>query len=227
VKHSEDTAAAFREAGIEAVSFDGNTPAEERKRIVADYRAGRIKILCNVDLISEGFDCPDCSCCILLRPTLSTALFIQQSMRALRPQPGKTAVILDHVNNYQRHGLPDDDREWSLTSAIKPKSRYGEDGKLLIRQCPRCYYTYRSAPVCPNCGYKTELTREEIKNVKEIRLEEIKQRGRDKAKEVVKEKESINDCKNMFEIMAWCKENGKKPGYGYYHAKARGLLRAK
>lgn len=225
IKHSQAMAEEFQAAGINAVHFDGNTAPGERNDIVNKFRSGEITILCNVDLISEGFDVPDCHCCILLRPTASTALFIQQSMRALRPQPGKTAIILDHVNNYERHGLPDDDREWSLTDTIKPRKEYGEDGKLTVRQCPKCYFTYASAPACPNCGYKTELTREEIKNIKEIRLEEIRQNRKDRAAESVKDKPEITDCRNISEVMAWCKANGKKSGYGYYYAKSRGLIR--
>ncbi|HAT75721.1 MAG TPA: helicase, partial [Flavobacterium sp.] len=114
IEISEKTAAEFQRSGIEAIHFDGNTPEKQRKQIIADFRVGKIKILCNVDLISVGFDVPDCECCILLRPTKSLALYIQQSMRALRPLPGKIAIILDHVCNYAEHGLPDTNREWSL-----------------------------------------------------------------------------------------------------------------
>lgn len=226
IKHSEAMAAEFQAAGINAVHFDGNTPTAERKDIIKRFRDGEIKILCNVDLISVGFDVPDCWCCILLRPTTSTALYIQQAMRALRPADGKTAVILDHVNNYERHGLPDDDREWSLSAPVKSRGQYGDDGKLLVRQCTNCFFTFKTGPVCcPSCGYKAEPTKQELKNIKAIKLEEIKRNNRERAAETVSDKTDINDCKNMAEIMAWCKQNGKKPGYGYYNAKQRGLIR--
>jgi superfamily II DNA or RNA helicase len=216
VAHSEQTAEAFQNAGINAVSFDGTTPAKERKRIVEEYRAGNIKILCNCDLIGEGFDVPDCHCCILLRPTMSTSLFIQQSMRCMRPQPGKTAIILDHVNNYQRHGLPDDPREWSLNDTIKPTKQYGSDGKLLIRQCPRCYYTYKAGPpVCPNCGYKTEMTRQELKNIEEIHLAEIKQRRIESAQSKVTDQTKLDDCRTLAEIQAYAKRKGYKSGWAW------------
>ena len=223
IKHSEAMAAEFQTEGINAVHFDGNTPGPTRADIIAKFRSGDIKILCNVDLISVGFDVPDCHCCILLRPTMSTALFIQQSMRALRPQLNKTAIILDHVNNYERHGLPDDDREWSLSAPIKSRASYREDGKLIVRQCPECYFTYKTACVCPNCGYKAELTRQEIKNIKEIRLQEIKQNARERATAAIKDKD-ISECHSLSEIMAWCKQNGKKAGFGYYYAKGVGLI---
>jgi superfamily II DNA or RNA helicase len=192
VAHSERTADAFNDAGIEAVSFDGTTPDAIRRGIISRFRNGDIKILCNC------------------------GLFIQQSMRCMRPQPGKTAIILDHVNNYVRHGLPDDPREWSLSDTIKPRREYGEDGKLLIRQCPRCYYTYKSAPVCPNCGYKTELTREEIKNVRDIRLTEIKQRRIETAQEKVTDDTELDDCRTLAEIQAYAKRHGYKSGWAWH-----------
>lgn len=224
IKHSEAMAEEFRNAGINAVHFDGNTPAAQRKKIVQDFRDKKIQILCNVDLISVGFDVPDCWCCILLRPTMSTALAIQQAGRALRPQPGKTAIILDHVGNYIRHGLPDTDREWSLESKIKPPIQYQQDGTLSVKQCEECYFTFLPGPdVCPNCGAEIKKTRQEIENIKKIRMEEIKESNRQRAAESVQHKD-ISDCHTMYEIMAWCKQNGKKPGFGYYYAKKKGLI---
>ena len=217
IKHSQAMAMEFCSAGINAVHFDGETPKKQRDEIVQKYRSGEIQILCNVDLISEGFDCPDCECCILLRPTLSTALFIQQSMRALRPKPGKTAIILDHVNNYSRHGLPDDDHEWSLTDTVKPRKEYDEHGKLLVRQCPKCYYTYKTGPsACPNCGNATALTPQEIKNIQAVRLAEIKRNHMETVRESITDETTLDDCHTLAEIQAWCKKNGKKPGYGWY-----------
>ncbi len=222
IKHSTAMAEEFQAAGINAVHFDGTTPDAERRDIVKRFRHGEIKILCNVDLVSCGFDVPDCWCCVLLRPTMSVALFIQQSMRALRPQPNKTAIILDHVNNYQRHGLPDDDREWSLTSTIKPRKEYGEDGLLKIRQCPKCYHTYKSGPpVCPNCGYKTEMTREEIKNVRDIKLAEIKQRRIETARENVTDSTELDECRTLAEIQAYAKRRGYKNGWAWHVWKSR------
>jgi len=232
IKHSEDMASEFNRNGISAVHFDGNTPSKIRADIIQRFRDGKIKILCNVDLISVGFDCPDCWCCILLRPTLSTALYIQQSCRALRPAEGKTAIILDCVNNYQRHGLPTDDREWSLNSDYKPPRQTDSDGKFSVRVCEECYATFPSTEkICPVCGAEYKLTRQEIKNIAEIQLKEIKRQQeerkdnyKNKCAEAVKGK-TIEECKNMTEIMAWCKANGKKPGYGYIMAKRKGMVR--
>ena len=113
VKHSEDTAEQFRQAGYNAVHFDANTKDIDRKQIISDFKSGKITILCNIDLVSFGFNSPDCDCIVLLRPTCSVSLFIQQSCRALRGREGKRAIILDFVNNVNRHGLPTEQREWS------------------------------------------------------------------------------------------------------------------
>lgn len=136
VKHSLATAEAFREAGINAVHIDGTTPDAERNRIISDFRAGRITILCNVDLISEGFDVPDCECAILLRPTQSLTLYIQQSMRCMRYRPGKRAIILDHVGNYARFGMPDDDRLWSLEKRKRNIKKEAAENAEKVKQCP-------------------------------------------------------------------------------------------
>ena len=225
IKHSIAMADEFVKAGINAVHFDGNTPAAERRQIVQDFRDKKIQILCNVDLISEGFDVPDCWCCILLRPTMSTTLAIQQEGRALRPQPGKTAIILDHVGNYARHGLPDDPREWSLNSTLKPPQQYKQDGTLAVKQCPECFFTFPSGPdKCPNCGAEIKKTRQEIENIKKIHLEEIKHEYRQKAAAAVRGKD-VSDCKNLTELQAYAKQHGYKSGWAWYQAKSRGLIR--
>lgn len=119
---SEGTAAAFREQGIN----DGTTPQAQRQAAVEGFRRGEVTVLCNVDLFGEGFDVPDCDCVVLMRPTKSLTLHIQQSMRSMRTNPNnpdKVALILDHVGNFTRHGLPDDVREWSLESKAKKKKQ--------------------------------------------------------------------------------------------------------
>ena len=226
IAHSEQMAEEFRQHGINAVHFDGNTPKKERERIISEFRAGRITILCNVDLISVGFDCPDVDCCILLRPTDSTALYIQQACRALRFRAGKTAVILDHVNNYERHGLPDDERQWSLGEKyVKPK-RTGEDGLFKIRQCHNCFGVYETGPThCPLCGHETKLEQQELENIKEIELQEIKRQKEEELKHIVLDFSDPEDCNSLEELQAYGKRMGYKPGWSWIQAKARGFVR--
>lgn len=224
IKHSEDMAKAFQDNNINAVHFDGNTPKKERTEIIEKFRNKEIQILCNVDLISVGFDCPDVDCCILLRPTMSTALYIQQSNRALRYRKDKVAVILDHVNNYERHGLPDDEREWSLENSYKQEEAFNENGELKIRQCPSCFSTFKTANVCPYCGYEYELKEIEIKNIKEIELREIKELEEKEIQKIVLDYREPNECKNMKELAEYAKNRNYKNGWVYHQSKARGWL---
>lgn len=177
--HAEHMANAFNAAGISAAYIDGDTPKSVRITAIEQFRQGIIKIITNVDLISEGFDVPDMDAVILLRPTHSTCLFIQQAMRCMRSDPNnpdKKAIIIDHVGNVYRHGLPDEEREWSLASRKKKAAA----SEIKIRQCPKCYQVHKPAPICPLCGHKYETApREELK-VKEkgelLKIDELERK---------------------------------------------------
>lgn len=232
VQHSKDMCDQFNAAGIPAAHLDGETPADERKGIMQSFRDGTVKILCNNEIIAEGVSVDDCEVCILLRKTASLTLHVQQSMRCMRYLPGKTAIIIDHVGNYLSHGLPDTVREWTLKGKLKSPSKFNEDGTLRVRQCPKCYHTFLTAPICPNCGEPYRTTREEIQEIKNVQLKEIKDRElehKNKYKEncavVVSGYSGIEQCRNTSEIMAWCKLNGRKAGYGYHMARIRGFVK--
>ena len=170
IKTSQETTQAFLDAGITAAHLDGTTNKTEREQTVAAFREGKIKVLCNVDLFGEGFDVPDCEAVVLLRPTQSLTLHIQQSMRSMRYKPGKTAIILDHVGNFTRHGLPDDEREWTLAQ----KKKKGKN-EVHIKVCKNCYEVVSAgASECPNCGYVFERQERQSPEVLEgIMLQEI------------------------------------------------------
>ena len=120
IEHSKHVVKQFLDAGIPAAHVDGETDINERDAAIRRFRDGTIKILSNVELFGEGFDVPCIEAAILLRPTQSLGLYLQQVGRSLRPNPGKDyAVILDHAGNCERHGLPDDEREWTLAGREK------------------------------------------------------------------------------------------------------------
>lgn len=172
--HSEHTAAMFRQAGIPAMHIDGETKSIVRTAAINDFKAGKIQVLCNVDLISEGFDVPAMEAVILARPTQSLTLFIQQAMRAMRPDknnPDKVAVIIDHVGNVYRHGLPDEDREWSLEG--KKKKAAGPAREFALKQCPKCFAAHRPAPICPFCAHIYQTAEREEPEQKAGDLAEI------------------------------------------------------
>lgn len=169
VEAAEQTAEQFRQAGYTAASLSGSTPKELRTRIMQDFRESRIMILTNCELFGEGLDVPDCECTVLLRPTQSLTLYIQQSMRSMRYMPDKTAIIIDHVGNCYLHGLPDDEREWTLESKAK------QANMVKIRECPMCFSVYPpTKQKCPCCGYAAvkEIQRKD-KAVVEIDLVEM------------------------------------------------------
>ena len=105
VKHAENVRDQFIAAGVTAASIDGKLNDTDRADRVAALTEGRIKILVSVDVISEGFDLPSVATAILLRPTESLSVHLQQLGRILRPSLGKKAIVLDHVGNCLRHGL--------------------------------------------------------------------------------------------------------------------------
>lgn len=151
LRASEALAQSFRDHGIAAEHIDGETPRPARTLAMRRFRAGDLRVLCNVDLFGEGLDVPAVDAVFLLRPTQSLGLYLQQVGRGLRAAPGKAHVkIFDHVNNWQRHGLPDDARAWSLEGQPR-KSR--EDAPPMGRRCATCFAISRpSASACVVCG---------------------------------------------------------------------------
>lgn len=157
----------------DVVHFDGTTPKEERDEIIRKFRNGEIRVLSNVDLIGEGFDVPDCDVVVLLRPTMSLSLYIQQSMRALRYQPGKRATIYDLVGNVYRHNLPTITRKYELHES---KTNKKDAPKVLLRECGGCFRVYQGLDrICPFCEHDNGKDKREIEMEKEQELKAIKE----------------------------------------------------
>ena len=209
IQHSKSVCAAFNAAGIAAEHIDGTTPKDERKRIMDDFRSGAIKILCNYEIVSEGVDVPDCECCLLLRPTQSLTLYVQSSMRCLNYVEGKTAIILDMVGNFERHGLPNTPREWTLNG--REKRTRNAAPTIQARQCANCFKVYKgTSRVCPYCGHDNGKTRAEIKADEEAELERITELKRKQ------EKAELKDAGQSLEALkAYGRKKGYKPGWAY------------
>ena len=160
VAHAEHVAHEFRAAGYSAYSVDGSMDDETRTRILDGLGDGTIQIVTSCDIISEGTDIPAIVCAIMLRPTMSLGLYLQQAGRPARISDGKTeCILLDHVGNVERHGLPDANREWSLEGRkMDPNKKKSGTRKSIQRvakvvQCESCGIVHEPAPECPHCGH--------------------------------------------------------------------------
>ena len=150
IGHARNLANVFNDAGIPAGVLLGNTPPPERAELIARFKAGDLKALINVEVATEGFDLPDAACVLLTRPSMSLALYLQMVGRGLRPKPDDgDCVVLDMTDNSRRHGLPEEDREWSLRARGEQPT-----GDAPLVRCERCdALSPASSHYCGNCEW--------------------------------------------------------------------------
>lgn len=142
-KHAANITELYCRHGVAAVAIDCDTPKDERENLIARFKAGEIKVLVNVEIFTEGFDCPDVNFIQLARPTKSLALFLQQVGRGLRIADGKEkTIILDNVGLYNYFGLPDADRKWKHHFVGKDDVESDPSKKSHIKQEETSYYAF-------------------------------------------------------------------------------------
>lgn len=153
VQTAGDIAASYRQSGVPAEVVTATTADVARAQAVRRLRNGDLKQLVNVDIFGEGFDLPAIEVVSFARPTESYVLYCQQFGRSLRPMEGKThAVIIDHVGNVIRHGLPDAPRIWTLDARERKTSV--RSGVIPLRACPSCTGVYEAFMAqCPYCQF--------------------------------------------------------------------------
>ena len=229
-------AAEFNSEGISAVEVDGTTSKEKRDLAVRKFRNQEIKILVNVNLFTEGVDLPNVDCVIMARPTASLALYLQFSMRCLNPRPGKTAIIIDHANNFKSFGYPDDDRDWkqAIKSGKQKSKSLLKDPGLSIVTCDYCFAVVKASEVkdgkCPICGKPIKV--HEAKPVSDVDLVEATKERQRLIKEIVKNNllkkvanKSVSELHSLKELQAYAKLHGYKPGWAWFQAKRKGLIK--
>lgn len=163
VEHAEHVATEFRAAGYRAVSVDGKMDKDDRRRAIMDLASGKVQVITSCEIISEGVDVPRIEVGIMLRPTQSMGLWLQQVGRCLRPYPGKkSALILDHAGNSLMHGLPDEPREWTLEGMAEGG---GKEPRAALKTCRKCLAIFRPAPKCPRCGAAVEILARKVEHV--------------------------------------------------------------
>jgi len=222
VDHAAAVAEAFRAQGISAAMLDGNTDRGVRKRLINDLGTGQLKVLTSCDIISEGTDIPSVTGAMLLRPTDSLGLHLQQVGRVLRPCPGKEhAIINDHVGNSHRHGLPTDPRDWSLEGRPKGKPRKPSDA-LPVRVCPACFATQPAAQLtCDCCGHAIDPPKPRELTVVDGDLQELPA-----AVVARRRRAEVGQARTREELEAIRLERGYSRGWTDHILRARGNGRA-
>ncbi|WP_289683278.1 DEAD/DEAH box helicase [Lactobacillus intestinalis] len=226
----------FNSEGISAIEVDGTTSKEKRDLAVRKFRDQEIKILVNVNLFTEGVDLPDVDCVIMARPTASLALYLQFSMRCLNPRPGKTAIIIDHANNFKQFGYPDDDRDWkqAIKSGKQKSKTLLTDPGLSIITCDYCFAVVKASEVkdgkCPICDKPIKV--HEAKPVSDVDLVEASKEQQRQIQEIVKNDllkkvatKTVAELHSMKELQAYAKLHGYKPGWAWFQAKRKGLIK--
>lgn len=221
VHHSKMLAQAYRDAGIPAAHMDGDTPDDERRRIARAFAKREILQLCNSDLLTFGYDLSSASgikgvvieCMTDCKPTKSLPLQMQKWGRVLR-YSDEPHLIFDHANNVEEHGMPDDEREWTLEDKPKANRKGASERNVEVKMCDRCYYCHKPAPSCPNCGHVYPIEERKIEQV-DGELQEMKERierSKDKWK-----------AKTLQDLIIYGKKMGYKPGWAYQYARIKGI----
>jgi len=137
VEHSKSLEAALRRRGVAAAHVDGTTKAADRAKIIAQFRDGDVRVICNCEIVTEGFDVPDCSAIILARPTRSRGLYIQMAGRGLRPREGKSdCLFFDFAGMLETHGAITDPVEYDLHTGLRVPKEEAEAPPAAARGRP-------------------------------------------------------------------------------------------
>jgi superfamily II DNA or RNA helicase len=212
IEHAEFVAEAFSKAGYRSACLTSNTTAENRASYIEKLGNGGLDILTSCNVISEGTDIPVVTCGILMRPTESLSLYLQQVGRVLRTAEGKKhAIIIDCVGNVQSHGLPQMVRQWSLEAP--PKKQAAAPVKI----CPECFACLPiNEKTCPLCGHEFSAGSAETEylEVKRSDLVEVEESGVLSRAEKQDRKRRISDAGDDHQkLEALRREFGYKPGW--------------
>ena len=219
IAHSKHIANIFNQNGVPSGHIDSNMNELDREKQLANLDSGKIKVLSNCQILSEGWDQPKVSCVILARPTKSYGLYIQQIGRTLRPYPNKKdTLIIDHSGCVYEHGFPEDTPNWTLkTTKPKTKDRIKnpdpiEKQPFTCVQCDTVYKPTKDDYACPNCAF-VPTKKERIVLVQQGRLVELPK---------MKTKQNANDKQNFYaQLLFYCRQKGYKEGWASHTFKQK------
>lgn len=204
----------FKLSGVNADYVDGKTDSEERERIIAAYRRGDITVLCNIGVLTKGFDAPETGCVVIARPTKSMMMHLQIIGRGLRPSPGKRdCIVIDHAGNCIRNGLPTDELPATLDDGKaanpNPDRKQYDEKTPEPKACQSCGFV-KTQHKCPKCGFRPEV-RQDI----ESRDGELVEVASGKKKEWTPEKKSALYA----ELLGYAQMKGYRSGWAYHKCK--------
>ena len=213
VAHAQELAAAARRRGLRAECVDGATATDKREEALAAFAAGRLDLITNVFVLTEGFDAPRAEVCILARGCSATGTYLQMVGRVLRPSPAtgkRRAMLIDLRGLVHVHGLPSDEHTYSLTGRAIRSSATADETIPPLRQCGACAAIFRWAPECPRCGARQpprpapKVKRAPLAQINAARVipDEVKKRKYD-------------------ELVATCRARGYQ--FGWVRARFRGI----
>lgn len=213
IAHSQHIVEQFQSTGVIAEHIDCYTEDEDRRKILDRFSRGETKVVSNVAVLAEGWDCPTCEVMVLARPTRSLIRYIQMAGRVLRPAPGKErALILDHSGTVKRLGFPTDDLPLELDDGTRKQSedKAREERERLPQPCPSCTYLMPAkSRKCPACGFQPE---------RPVNVEqedgELVQMKRKRGKIATQDKEQV-----YAELLGYARDKGYRDGWAYYAAK--------
>lgn len=215
VAHSRLLCDSFQARGISAAHIDGyEADSAERTRKINDFRAGRIRVLCNCAILTKGFDAPETSCIVLARPTKSLMLHIQCIGRGLRTAEGKQdCIIIDHAGNVLRNGLPTDDLPQELDDGDSKRNldrKQREKKDPVSKPCAKCGYV-STRHKCPACGFAPEA-RKDVE-VKDGQLYEVTTGD-------VKKFDTKELAALYSELLGYARSRGYQDGWAYHKCSA-------
>jgi len=189
--------------------MDGNTEDEEREQIFQALWEGKITVLCNCQVLTEGWDCPPVSCCVLARPTKSIGLYLQMAGRTLRPWDGKEdCLLIDHSGAVYEHGFIEDEIPWDLDQDGKIQEKIERKKKKKESKpitCPDCKHVFKALAECPECGWKPKTRGQEYEWIRGELVEVDKE---------IKVEYSTAMQKSWFQqLVGLAEERSYKPGW--------------
>lgn len=221
VAHSVAVCETFRDAGISAEHIDGKTDISERNEVLARYRKGEVRVLCNCAVFTEGVDIPAISCVIMARPTKSLVMYLQCVGRGMRICEGKTdMILLDHAGVYWEHGAVEEINNWTLDENVKAVSEKNEIRKEKNSKpinCLKCGRVYTGQLKCPACGTVPEVKRygQDVEYIDGVLGEIVYKDGVGKKTKKPEKKAPTMEEKQAFysQLVAHCQVKGYSDGW--------------